>query len=107
MSKTGTTLPTSGIKLNLYSALPTVTNGDNGAYLSTGAATFLGTFEFGAATWKAFSDGASCNGITQSGYPVTVDLPSGNDIYGLLESVGVTTPIAQEVFTVTLEVEQE
>lgn len=107
LTKTGTTLPASGIRLHLYSTLPTVTNGDNGAFLSNQAATYLGCFEFGAAFFKAFSDGNSCNGITQTGYPITVDLPSGSDVYGLLESIGVTTSASSETYTVTLEVEQE
>ena len=49
----------------------------------------------------------SINGITQAGYPVTVDLASGITIYGLLEARGAYAPTAQEVFTITLEVEQE
>ena len=107
LSKTGTGITGASFLLHLYGASPTVTNGDNGAWLSTQAATYLGGFEFGLANAKVFSDGVSINGITQTGYPVTVDLASGTTIYGLLEARGAYAPTAQEVFTITLEVEQE
>jgi len=108
LSKTGTSTATAfAAKLHLFSASPTVTNGDNGAFLPNQAANYLGAFEFGLANAQVFSDGVSVNGITQTGYPVTVDLSSGTTVYGLLEARGAYTPTAQEVFTVTLEVEQE
>lgn len=107
LSKTGTGITGAAFTLHLYGSSPTVTNGDNGAWLSNQAATYLGSFEFGLARAKVFSDGVSINGITETGYPVTVDLASGTTIYGLLEARGAYAPTAQEVFTVTLEVEQE
>jgi len=108
LSKTGTSTATAfAAKLHLFSASPTVTNGDNGAFLPNQAANYLGAFEFGLANAQVFSDGVAINGITQTGYPITVDLASGTTVYGLLEARGAYTPTAQEVFTVTLEVEQE
>lgn len=107
LSKTGTGITGAAFTLHLYGSSPTVTNGDNGAWLSNQAATYLGSFEFNLANAKVFSDGVAINGITQTGYPITVDLSSGTTIYGLLEARGAYAPTAQEVFTITLEVEQE
>lgn len=107
LSKTGTGIVGASFVLHLYSASPTVTNGDTGAWQSNQAANYLGAFEFSLANAKVFSDGVSINGITQTGYPITVDLSSGTTIYGLLEARGAYVRTAAETFTVTLEVEQE
>lgn len=107
MTKTGTGIVGASFTLHLYGASPTVTNGDDGVWLSNQAATYLGGFEFNLANAKVFSDGVSVNGITQTGYPVTVDLASGTTIYGLLEARGAYVRTAAETFTITLEVEQE
>lgn len=107
LSKTGTGIVGASFLLHLYGTSPTVTNGDDGVWLSTQAATYLGAFEFSVANAKVFSDGVSINGITQTGYPVTADLASGTTIYGLLEARGAYVRTAAETFTITLEVEQE
>jgi hypothetical protein len=107
MSKTGTGVTGASFRLHLFSASPTVTNGDNGAFLSTQAATYLGAFDFSVSNMKVFSDGVACNGVTQTGYPVTVDLPSGSTVYGLVEALAGYNPASGETFTFTLEVEQE
>jgi hypothetical protein len=107
MSKTGTGVTGASFRLHLFSASPTVTNGDNGAFLSTQAATYLGAFDFSVSNMKVFSDGVACNGVTQTGYPVTVDLPSGSTVYGLVEALAGYNPASGETFTFTLELEQE
>lgn len=107
LSKTSTGITGASFLLHLYGASPTVTNGDNGAWLSAQALTYLGAFEFSLTNMKVFSDGVSCNGITQTGYPITVDLASGTTVYGLLEARGAYAPGNAETFTITLEVEQE
>ena len=107
LSKTGTGTTGAAFILHLYSASPTPSNGDDGAWLTNQAANYLGAFEFSLANMRVFTDGVSCNGITLTGYPVTVDLSSGTTIYGLLEARGAYVRTAAETFTVTLEVEQE
>jgi hypothetical protein len=39
--------------------------------------------------------------------PGTTDLPAGKKIYGLLEARAAYTPAAQEVITVSLEIEPQ
>ena len=107
LSKTGTGTTGAAFILHLYSASPTPSNGDDGAWLTNQAANYLGAFEFSLANMRVFTDGVSCNGITLTGYPVTFDLSSGTTIYGLLEARGAYVRTAAETFTVTLEVEQE
>ena len=107
LTKTGTGIVGAAFRLHLYSALPTVTNGDDGAFLPNQAANYLGAFEFGTTNMRVHSDGVACNGVTQTGYPITVDLSSGTTIYGLVEAAGAYVRTAAETFTFTLEVEQE
>lgn len=107
LSKTGTGITGAAFELDLFSASPTVANGDDGAYLPNQAASFLGTFQFGTTSMRVHSDGVACNGVTASGYPITVDLSSGTTIYGLIRAAGAYVRTAGETFTVTLEVEQE
>ena len=107
LTKTGTGIVGAAFRLHLYSASPTVTNGDDGAFLPNQAANYLGAFEFGTTNMRVHSDGVACNGVTQTGYPITVDLSSGTTIYGLVEAAGAYVRTAAETFTFTLEVEQE
>jgi len=107
LHKTGTGIVGAAFRLHLYSASPTVTNGDDGAFLPNQAANYLGAFEFGTTNMRVHSDGVACNGVTQTGYPITVDLSSGTTIYGLVEAAGAYVRTAAETFTFTLEVEQE
>lgn len=107
MSKTGTGIVGAAFEVDVFSASPTVTNGDDGAYLPNQAATCLGTFQFFAGNMRVHSDGVSCNGVTASGYPITVDLPSGSKVYGLVRAAGAYVRTAGETFTFIPEVEQE
>lgn len=107
LSKTGTGITGAAFELDLFSASPTVANGDDGAYLPNQAASFLGTFQFGTTNMRVFSDGVSCNGVTATGHPITLDLASGTTVYGLLRAAGNYVRTAGETFTITLEVEQE
>ncbi len=101
LKKTGTSITNAAFKLHLYTTSPTVTNGDNGAFLSNQAATWLGSFDITSMT--VFSDGAAGNGVATVGSAISVILASGQIIYGLLEARGAYTPISGEVFTVILE----
>jgi hypothetical protein len=87
--------------LHLYQALPTVTNGDGGAWLSNGSANWLGNIDI--ATMLAFSDGAAGTGSCPAGSEMIIRQASGKIVYGLLAALGAYVPGSAEQFTVTIE----
>lgn len=91
-------------RVHLYTTAPTVSNGDNGAWLSIEAG-YLGSLD--VTVDKAFSDPASNGlGVPMTGTGTEIELPGGQDvtIYGLVEARAAYTPGAQEIITVNLEV---
>lgn len=88
-------------RVHLYDTLPTVTNGDNGAWLST-ESTYYGACD--VTVDKAFSDPAS-EGVGSPNNGTEINIIGGQDkiVYGLIEARAAYTPGAQEVFTVILE----
>jgi hypothetical protein len=91
-------------RLHLYASSPTVTNGDNGAWLSTRSG-YLGSIDFdmtgtGART---FSDDVGVVGTPTVGSEISVKLATGQTVYGLLEARGTYTPASGETFVVELE----
>lgn len=101
IAKTGTGVSGATFRVHLYEALPAVTNGDNGAWLSTKFDGYLGNVDV-AVSW-AFSDGAAGFGAAPAGSELMIRTKSGQALYGLLEARGAYTPASGEVFTVTLE----
>lgn len=105
MKKSTASITSAAFRLHLYSASPTPSNGDNGVWLSTGAATYLGSLDI---TFdRAFTDGATGNGTPSVGSEITFKLASGSIIYGLIEARSAYTPGNAETFDVTLEVFQD
>lgn len=103
--KTGTGTTGASFRLHLYRTAPaTITNGDNGAWSTSGSADYIGAID--VTIDRAFTDGTAGNGVPLSGSEINFDLPSGTTIRGLLEARGAYTPISGEVFTVDLEVLQ-
>lgn len=100
--KSGTSITNSAFRLHLWTASPTPTNGDNGAFVATGSATYIGALDI--PSMIAFSDGAAGNGVPLTGSELSVKLSSGQVIYGLLEARGAYTPGNAESFAVVLEV---
>jgi hypothetical protein len=95
-SKTGTGVLAAGQRIHLFSGTaPTVTNGDNGAFLPNRAAGWLGSLD--VSTFKAFSDGAVGDGLptTRNAIPITAAMTMS----ALQETLGTYTPISAEVFT--------
>jgi hypothetical protein len=91
--------------VRLWSAAPTYTNGDNGAYaVATGAAGWLASF---SVTLEQQADGAYGAGVPTVGNGALFSLPIDQTvIYWDLQytaAAGVT-PIASQTFTLTLEV---
>jgi hypothetical protein len=96
--KSGTSVTNASFRVHFYRDTPTVTNGDNGAWLSTHSH-YIGSVD--VTVDKAFSDGAKG---TSAGYLGLIVEPSGSaSIYCLLEARAAYTPTSAEVFTVTLE----
>lgn len=88
-------------RLHLYRSSPTVTNGDNGAWLSTESG-YLGfvTLDASALTFSDSTTGYS----TQLTAPMIIyPNQSTGVVYGLLAATAAYTPTANEVFTVTLQ----
>lgn len=92
--KSTATATLASFTLFLYQSLPTVTNGDNGAFVSTGS-NFLGTVTLDQ-TGSTFSGTAVATSI------LTTPIPTSGSVYGLLKAAAGYTPASAEVFTVTL-----
>ena len=103
LKKSTTSVTNASFRLHLYAASPTCTNGDNGAWLTT-ESTYLGAIDI--TIDKAFSDAASGIGAPNTGSEISVELSSGQTIYGLIEARGAYTPGNAEVFTGILELFQ-
>lgn len=102
--KKSTTVTTAAqFRVHLYTSSPTVTNGDNGAWLSTESG-YIGSLDI--TVDKAFSDASAGQGTLQSSTGVQIVNAGGTDItiYGLLEARAAYTPGSAEVFTVVLDV---
>ena len=105
LRKSGTGLTNALFRLHLYNAtISTITNGDNGVFSTSGVANYMGAIDISVD--RAFTDGASGNGVPNIGSEINFALASGQAIYGLLEARGAYTPASGEVFTVHLEVFQ-
>lgn len=90
-------------RLHLYSSSPTVTNGDNGTWLSTESG-YLGAIDIDASA-LTFSDSTSAYGIyvnTALSIPMLIVSGVNATVYGLLAATAAYTPTSAEVFTVTL-----
>lgn len=102
VKKSGGNITNASFRLHLYSATPaTITNGDNGVWLTDGAANYLGSID--VTCDKAFSDGAAGNGVPAVGSEINF---TSQTIYGLIEARGAYTPANAETFDVSLEVIQ-
>lgn len=103
-----TTNKTSGwdgvqLRVRFWTAAPTYTNGDNGAYaVATGASGYIGKMDV---TLEQFGDGATGIGVPTSGVDFGVALASGQTIYWDVQYIGSAslTPASGQTFTLTLE----
>lgn len=94
--KSGTTATNGQFRVHLYTASPTVANGDNAALSTNKAADYLG---YADVTVSAFTDG--CAGVSSSNLGLT--FAGSTTLYALLEARAAYTPANAEVFTVTLD----
>lgn len=89
--------------LHLYNTAPTVTNGDNGAWLSTQSG-YQGNIAIDC-TAQTFSDNSYGIGTyvnTAVEVPLIIVADQNYIIYGLLVATAAYTPTSAEVFTVNI-----
>lgn len=103
--KSGTSTTNAQFRLHFYSAAPTVTNGDNGAWLTTGYVSgvpiYLGSAD--VVVNKAFSDGAVGEGYATYGpYIPFIAGASSQIIYCYIEARAAYTGLSAETFVVTV-----
>ena len=99
LHKSGTSLTAASFRIHFYRTSPTVSNGDNGAWLSNNVANYVGAIDITCD--KAFTDGASGNGVPNVGAELNF---TSDTYYAVIEARGAYTPVTAVVFTVELEV---
>lgn len=98
LRKSGTGIVNAQFRIHLYSASPTPSNGDNGAWLTDQSAAYVGAFDI--TVDKVFTDGAAGNGIPLVGNEINF---TSQTYYGLIEARAAYVPSAQETFEVLFE----
>jgi hypothetical protein len=89
------------LSINLWSAAPTYTNGDGGAYApATGSAAWLANFL--VSSLQQFGDGAIGSGGLTSANEMAIRLASGT-LFWDLQILSAATPGSGQTFTLTAE----
>lgn len=101
--KTNTGVTNAAFRLHLYTASPTVSNGDNGALVSTQHTTYLGSID--VTVGLAFAAAASGWGAAAVNAELVTRVTSDPTLYGLLEARAAYTPGNAEVITTIIECE--
>lgn len=106
LQKSGVVVTNAQFRVHLYKVAPvTVTNGDNGAWNTSGVADYIGAIDI--TLDKVFTDGSSAMGIPVNSVPeLRVNLSTGKAVYALLEARAAYTPVSAEVFTLVVDVAQ-
>ena len=99
--KSGNNITNATFRIHVYEALPVVTNGDGGAWLSTQAAHWIGNID--VSSMLPFADGAAGTGSCPAGSEIFLKTAAGSTLYVLLMALGAYTPASAEQFTVVLE----
>jgi hypothetical protein len=92
LKKSGTTATNASFRVHLFQGTPTVTNGDNGAFLPTHAS-WIGAFDV---TMIGFGDCCAGVGVPLTGSEVAY---TQQTLRWLVEARGAYTPASAEVFT--------
>jgi hypothetical protein len=100
LTKSGTSPANANFRIHLYQGAPTPANGDNGAWSSDNALNWLGNID--VTSMLAFTDGCTGTGSATAGSEMFLRLANGS-LFALIEAKAAYTPVANEVFTVTLE----
>lgn len=104
VNKSGTSTTNATFRVHLFTASPTVANGDNAAISANNSANWLGYIDCVVA--QTFTDGAAgvVSGITASTFGnMPCVFSAGGSLYALLEARAAYTPTANETFTLTIE----
>jgi hypothetical protein len=104
LRKSGTVFTQGIFRVHLYNAQPTVSNGDNGVWLTNNVANYVGAFDI--TMTRAFTDGSIGIGNSSEGASLQCVPVSGqNYLFYLIEVRAAYTPISGEVFTPMIEVQ--
>jgi hypothetical protein len=103
--KSSTSITNAQFRLHFYSTSPTIANGDNGVWSTTGYVSgvpiYLGSAD--VVINKAFSDGSMGEGYATYGAWVPFIAASGSQtVYCLIEARAAYTPTSAETFVVTI-----
>jgi hypothetical protein len=103
LSKSNVSLTAAAFRVHLFTAAPSVTNGDNGVFAPTNgiAKGYIGSVD--VTIDKALGDGAF--GRANAALLFDTDKPSPK-LYALIEARDAYTPASAESFTLTLELER-
>lgn len=101
-----TGLDTINFTVDLWTAAPTFTNGDNGAYaVATNGDKWLGSL---SGSFRQFADYAVAMLACDSGFPeIAFKLASGTDIYWTMRTNAAFTPQSAKTFTLVPSVLQD
>lgn len=101
LKKNNTSVTNAQFRVHLYKTSPTVTNGDNGAWLTT-ESNYIGYCDINMD--RVFSDGAKGFGVPATGNQFIIEPDTGTqNIYALLEARAAYTPTSGEIFTLAVE----
>lgn len=104
LTKSTTTTANANFRVHLYTTSPSsITNGDNGAWLTSGSTSYVGALD--VSMGQTFSDGADGIGTPNNGSEISI-ITSSQTIYGLIEARSSYTPGSSEVFNCLPEVYQ-
>ena len=95
LRKSGTTATNAQFRVHIYTASPVPTNGDNGTWLTTQVANYVG--HSGTVTLLGFSDG--CGVVAMLADPIPLGSLTSRTVYGLIEAKAAYTPASAETFT--------
>lgn len=104
--KSDKSVTAASFKLYLFTADPgTPTNGDNGAFGVASAANYLDQIAIDLSS-GGLAGGTTGVGKRSAAVAIAYEFPALNSkLYGLIEVLGTYTPVSQETFTATLEIE--
>jgi hypothetical protein len=89
------------ISVNLWTAHPTYTNGDNGAYVvSAGSTLWIGNFLI---VLSQFGDGAVGASQPTGANEIALDLTAGTSVFWDMQVMAAATPISGQTFTLAAE----
>lgn len=100
LSKTTTVLTAAAFRAHFYAVSPTPANGDNAAWSTDQAATYVGAV--GVTMDKAFTDGAFGMADCEIAY-----IAAAQTLYALIEAAAPYSPGNAEVFTLAADIEQD